>query len=111
MLSLSKHELVQTCLRRGSRQNLQRLGMDARVAGGDDAAALADRRAAPIGDDAPAFSTMGMSAATSRRERCLDNQIDMPQREKAIGVAIAAKITHARTGAEFFEARAFHARE
>ncbi len=46
----------------GLRQNGQRLGMDLRVGGGDDAAPVLRRTALPIGHDPPAAVTTAMGA-------------------------------------------------
>ena len=58
--------------------------MHARVAGGDDAAAFPDGRAAPIGEYAPRIlDNRNERRHVPRRKRCLDNQIDVPERVRA----------------------------
>ena len=87
---------------------LDRLRVHARVAGGDDAAALGRRLAVP-GRDAPA------GALDDRHQRDdvvgleagLDDEVDEARRQQAIAVAVAAVAGHARARLQPREARRF----
>jgi hypothetical protein len=68
-----------------------RLLVHALVAGGDDAAAVRGRAAVPVGDDAArAFDDGDQRHHVVALESGLDHQVDMPGRDHAIGVAVAA---------------------
>ena len=77
------------CLTRA--QQLQRLRVNARIAGRDDCAALGCVAAVPRGDDAArALNNGNQRHNIVRLQAGFDNQIGLAQGQLAIGVTIAA---------------------